>query len=315
MIARATALLFGLGVSLLGITQSDMKLVGTVTRIEPNGSRAPLGMANVVIPGIASDVTDDHGYFSLSLRTCEQCVVGTTLTVKVITKIGFAEKDYTIPINPVLEPCDISVKDNTLFVVVGTVSDKADGHLLSRVQVAASIPEYPMAIPSTSTDENGIFQLVLNRSLIESGSLISLTFRGAQHKDKVEKITTNQTVPLAIELEPTTPITQPTDSHVSGASRGTQQSTTAPTSTPCNGNTGTYCFHNNSAREIIAGFLLPGGPQPLTIRPGQTECYYEKPAGVYQYSITGKDSVGDRRMLGQGSARVEQCQTKTYEYP
>jgi hypothetical protein len=90
--------------------------------------------------------------------------------------------------------------------------------------------------------------------------------------------------------------------------------------------TGSYCFANRSTKTIVSRvtFVYQYGrnAESLTIRPGQKECFYDKPVGSYSYTLTEimfernpVYPVNNTRSVGQGTLRFEQCGTSTYSYP
>ena len=90
---------------------------------------------------------------------------------------------------------------------------------------------------------------------------------------------------------------------------------------------GSYCFKNNSGKDMrviipalkdnSGGFQIgshTGGD--ITVPAQGTECFYDKPAAVYNYTIYTK--VGQSAHPSQvrnASIRIEPCQTGTYSYP
>lgn len=92
--------------------------------------------------------------------------------------------------------------------------------------------------------------------------------------------------------------------------------------------TGDYCFFHSGKDTTFYILLIPNGTKgdikwTMTLTPGQTQCLYELPAGVYNYWIkikaTGAAAVQSRFNGGDGTIThikgqitVVQCRSKTF---
>ena len=93
---------------------------------------------------------------------------------------------------------------------------------------------------------------------------------------------------------------------------------------PCKGDLGSYCFRNISEHEVkvaVPAFRpptevgMPGASSLLIVPPGKEECFYDKPPGVYPYSISGKQGGKAVTVLRQSNFRLEPCKTGVIEFP
>ncbi|MBK9537495.1 MAG: hypothetical protein IPO12_01870 [Flavobacteriales bacterium] len=91
-------------------------------------------------------------------------------------------------------------------------------------------------------------------------------------------------------------------------------------------NVGSYCFQNNGQLDLSVQTKFPEPYQgsqraSLLIRPGRTECFYDKPSGSYSYSlveVSPQNSVyrvDNTKTVGQGTLRFETCGTGQMTYP
>lgn len=181
------------------------KISGQIFRKTPGGEKTHLRVgAAIFIPGIASATTDDEGKYTLDLSQCRSCVPGGTLTIKVNSDFGYAEKIYTVPNADPRPPVDIEVVENKTLALTGLVRDRTTGRVISGVQVSALVQHYPGVIPSAPTDERGIFQIVLQKDGILNLQAINLSVMdpGKRFKDVDQVKFINPYEPVKIELEP-----------------------------------------------------------------------------------------------------------------
>lgn len=88
---------------------------------------------------------------------------------------------------------------------------------------------------------------------------------------------------------------------------------------PCATGKGSACYTNNSkaaVRVLISSEKTEN--KALIIQPGVKECFYDIPAGVYQYAV-GPGLEGPAWMAGEGARsgnlRIEPCGTGNYTFP
>jgi hypothetical protein len=90
-------------------------------------------------------------------------------------------------------------------------------------------------------------------------------------------------------------------------------------------NVGSYCFTNNGKVNVSVNvrFAYQYGRknESLLITPGSTECFYDKPVGAHDYSMSEVYPrnpvypVNNTKMIRQGSLRFEKCGNGRINYP
>ena len=71
---------------------------------------------------------------------------------------------------------------------------------------------------------------------------------------------------------------------------------------------GDFCFSNQTQQEL-SGSLES---RRVTLKPGQTQCYYSRISGRYRYTIrTVKEGI-EKGVIYQGEVMIEKCRSKTY---
>ncbi len=117
----------------------------------------------------------------------------------------------------------------------------------------------------------------------------------------------------------TSGISKPTNS---GATTTSEDQPKVTDSGPCGSQTGTYCFKNNGSAMMIVGSNKLGNGKQLQIAPGQTECFYDLPSGVYDYSASPKydptalyGGSSSHSQGRKGNLKIEPCKTQTMALP
>jgi len=102
-----------------------------------------------------------------------------------------------------------------------------------------------------------------------------------------------------------------TRSETSGGTSAEPSKTTP--AVPCGSQTGDYCFTNNGTRMVIVGSNKLARGSQLQIDPGQTECFYNLPVGVYDYTAAAKydASSATNPHPRKGNFKIEACRTQT----
>jgi hypothetical protein len=180
------------------------KIVGLVFQQEANSEKRPVAAgASVFIPGVASAVTDDRGYYSIDLSSCRSCTPGATVRVCVNSPAGYAESEFVIPLGAGLHPFNITIHRNSMLALVGVVRNKRTGKFLKGIRVSALVQHSESNIPAAYTDEKGTFQLVIRRDGIANTQAIQvlLSDGAGKYKDHAETVFINQIEPVMIELE------------------------------------------------------------------------------------------------------------------
>ena len=176
-----------------------------------------LSDASVFAANIGEDITDKKGRYSIDLSNCSYCKPGTTVTLNVNSSFGYTQKEYTIPSSSSVKPFDIVVPRNSKLILTGKVKDKSTGKFIQGIKVTPIITGYEIDIPSTVTDDRGIFQFIINKSGIGSNQAIELTFidvDNSKYRDEEKVVFTNQIKPITIELEECTDCGSRTNLHV-----------------------------------------------------------------------------------------------------
>ena len=102
-----------------------------------------------------------------------------------------------------------------------------------------------------------------------------------------------------------------------GTSTDTQPGETTPAK-PCGSQNGECCFTNTGTTMVNVGSNKLGNGKHLQIAAGATECFYDLPAGVYDYSSSVKyDATASypQPRGRKGNFRVEPCKTQTITVP
>jgi hypothetical protein len=81
-------------------------------------------------------------------------------------------------------------------------------------------------------------------------------------------------------------------------------------------NTGDYCFSNNTNINIQVVLSVIGDygyyhDKKITLKPGQTQCYYDLPCGPIRYYFENND-VNINKTFAKGQINVEKCKSKTF---
>lgn len=163
-----------------------------------------LSDATVFASNIDETKTDKNGRYSINLSNCKDCKPGRMITLYVNSTYGYIQKDYTIPSGSAIRPFDIIVPRNSKLLLTGKVKDKVTGKFIQGIKVTPLIVGYEIDIPSTITDDRGIFKFVINKSGIGSNQAIELTFIDVDNNkygDGEKIVFTNQMKPITIELE------------------------------------------------------------------------------------------------------------------
>lgn len=182
------------------------KIVGIVYEENSSGGGkkpVPAG-ASIFIPGVASSTTDNNGYYSLDISKCMACKTGELIKIYVNSKIGYAERDYTIPINPDLKPFDIGIVENKKLALNGVVKDAKTGKFLKGIKVTVVIQNMETIIPSVITNENGVFQIIIRKEGILNMQAIQLFFSDAdqsKYKDTEKIVFINQYAPVIVGMD------------------------------------------------------------------------------------------------------------------
>lgn len=181
------------------------KIVGIVYEKNASGSKKPVPRgASVFIPGIGSTSTDDKGYYSIDLSQCKTCSAGETVKIYVNSSIGYADREITIPNNPSLKPFDIEISENSKLAVNGIIRDKRTGKFLKGIKVVIVIQNYDLTIPSTLSDDNGVFQIIIRKEGITNMQAIQVLFsdpNNNKYKDLEKVAFINQFEPIKVDME------------------------------------------------------------------------------------------------------------------
>jgi len=198
-------LTFFMAASCLTQNSSSNKIVGIVYQKNAANTKKPIPAgASVFIPGVGSSTTDDNGYYSINLAQCSACTPGETLKIYVNSSIGYAERDYVIPTNPALKPFDIEVTENKKLALNGIVKDKQTGKFIKGIKVTVVIQNYETTLPSTITDDNGVFQLIIRKEGVLNIQAIQIIFSdvdNGKYKDLEKTVFINQYEPVKVEME------------------------------------------------------------------------------------------------------------------
>jgi len=81
-------------------------------------------------------------------------------------------------------------------------------------------------------------------------------------------------------------------------------------------NIGDYCFEDKSNKSVKVSLRIHRGGfiydnfGNMELSPNQTQCFYNKEARSYMYSIG--DTTDSNKILGNGEILVEKCKSKTF---
>lgn len=164
---------------------------------------APVKNADLNILGVHNTVTNAEGFYTLDLSKCTSCQPGTTLKIYVNSDYGSGEFDYIVPRKEdQRKPFNIVLESNRILYISGRVKDKQSGSFIKEIKVSATLPDEQ---PSAITNEEGYFNIVINRYGIGNAQALTLAFRDVEnkkYKDLERIFYISHYAPLSVELEP-----------------------------------------------------------------------------------------------------------------
>ncbi|MEI6410713.1 MAG: PDZ domain-containing protein [Bacteroidota bacterium] len=155
----------------------------------------------VFLMGVKSVDTDDNGGFVLDLSNCAFCTPGSSFMLRVNSQYGWGEKEIVLRSGG-RQQVDLEIVENNNRLLIGTVRDPENGKFLSGIKVNAVLQNAPPP-PNAISDENGIFQIPINKDGISEQQAIVLTLIDPAKKYKDKKVTVfiNQYEPISVDME------------------------------------------------------------------------------------------------------------------